>query len=220
MDSYCLPVEAEWREVDEYVLSFVSPARQRMVLSYRFSIDQKLSLYAALLTRMVLSLHTGIPPRELKFFSKQFCKPRLLEPAHCYFNFAHTRNCILLCVSTKGPVGADVEKISPAPLELMEKLFHPAEIAYVNQTTQELERSIRFFTVWTRIEAYMKSSGKPIWDSISSINLLDAKFAPHYHSWMQDEYVFAGYSAVAEGNTRVHRLTEADVQRYFCIDLD
>mgnify|MGYP001624912330 CR=1 FL=1 len=52
--------ESSWTRYDTSLLSFVSKERRNKILNYHFDIDKKLSLYAALLTRMEICNWTGI----------------------------------------------------------------------------------------------------------------------------------------------------------------
>ena len=61
------------------LFSFVSEQRKEKNLKYHFNIDKKLSLYAALLTRMGFSVDMGISEKELIFRYEDFHKPFLLN---------------------------------------------------------------------------------------------------------------------------------------------
>ena len=109
---FLLPLtNCSWNHLDECLLSFVSPERKITISKYRFSMDKKLSLYSALLTRMELSKLTDIPPQNLLFHTSYLQKPSLISSSGIHFNYSHTHKCILLGVSTKLQIGVDIEAI-------------------------------------------------------------------------------------------------------------
>lgn len=189
MRIYLLPIiNTVWDENDQQLLSFVSEERQRKVKHYRFDIDKKLSLYSALLVRMELSKLVGIPAADLKFFSKPLAKPLCLSALQCHFSFSHTRNMILSCISERNPVGADIEMLSTAPLEIVTNLFHPDEIDYVMKPSSSL-RNLRFYKIWTQKEAYVKYLGTGLSESLSQINMLDPTLSKSLVTWKENDCI-------------------------------
>ena len=68
MNVYYLPLDVStWTPIDEQLLSAVSPQRQERIKKYTYAAGRRLSLYAALLSRMGISLLTGIPAKDLAF---------------------------------------------------------------------------------------------------------------------------------------------------------
>ncbi|HWT73261.1 MAG TPA: 4'-phosphopantetheinyl transferase superfamily protein [Mobilitalea sp.] len=186
---YCLPIKnANWDESDTKLLACVSRQRQEKVLSLRFHIDQKLSLYAALLTRMGLSQLTGIPSEALLFGNQVNHKPLFLNDSSYHFNFSHTRNFILCGISHNGEVGADVEKITAAPFQIMDKVFHPDEKQYVlSSSTSDPNQA--FYQVWTQKEAYTKYLGIGLSKNLTFINTLHYDYKDNFRTWVQEEYM-------------------------------
>lgn len=212
---YCLPIKnSQWNSRDTELLSFISQKRRQMLLNYHYDIDRKLSLYSALVTRMNLSLLSGIPNTKLTFYNAPYHKPYLLSDPQLHFNFSHTKNFIICCISTVAPVGADTEKISDAPLSIINDLFHPIEIDYITNINSIHIQNSRFFKMWTMKEAYVKCSGTGLNSNLSFNNLLDPKFTPHFHSWKQENYACSVFSYVPE-KCLVTQQSENTIHQFF-----
>lgn len=210
---YTLPIQSSWHTADTALLNVVSPQRRERILKYHFPIDRKLSLYAALLTRMQLSRQTSIPADTLTFSYEANHKPYLLSAPDYHFNFSHTKNMILCAISLQ-PVGADVEAIANAPFEVMGSVFHPAEIDYVRSAPTQGNKNTRFFKIWTSKEAIIKYSGTGLTDDLPTINTLDAKYAPHFLSWEEGGCLCSVYSTNLQDAVN-ETLSEEAVQAYF-----
>lgn len=193
MNVFILPISnSPWSETDANLLQFVSEERQNKIMKYRFDIDKKLSLYSALLTRIELSKLTKIPYSNLLFEYTANNKPKLISTQNYYFNFSHTKNCILLCISSVNPIGADIELIDKAPLEIIENTFHSFEQEFVHQSLQDKNTS--FFKIWTRKEAYTKFLGVGLNTELTEINTLSPEFEDNFYSWKHDNYMCSIYS--------------------------
>jgi len=157
---------------DRLLLDFVSEKRRDAVMRYKFDIDKKLSLYAALLTRFAVCSFIHKSNSELFFKESAYKKPALAEPVSSIdFNFSHTKNAILLGITDEGMIGADIERLDKnAPLDIMHMVFHHDEIAYINDSL--FEKALHFFECWTRKEAYTKMSGLGLSAEITNINTL------------------------------------------------
>lgn len=215
---YCLPIKnTSWDELDTKLLRFVSQQRREKVLGYRFHIDRKLSLYAALLIRMELSRLTGIPTADLLFHSRYNHKPLLLTAPQYHFSFSHTHNFILCCISHDGAVGADVEKITEAPFEIMNTVYHPAEMQYVlSPATSDPNHA--FYKVWTRKEAYTKYLGIGLVENLKSIDTLYSDCKSYFHTWKQDEYMCSVFEKASTSLHLVHT-TEAAIRNFYLSSL-
>ncbi|OQM46951.1 hypothetical protein B6A27_03380, partial [Anoxybacillus sp. UARK-01] len=77
-----------------------------------------------------------------------------------YFNLSHTDNMILCGITKIGRIGVDIEKNDKNFLEIMNLVFTPEEIRYVNSFNNRLCKINAFYKIWTRKEAYMKMIGK------------------------------------------------------------
>lgn len=208
---YLLMDNTDWGEQDKRLLQAVSERRREKVMRYRFLADRRLSLYSALLVRMELSLVTGIPANELRFSGELNQKPVFLSEAQYRFSVSHTRNVILCGISSHGDVGVDVERINTAPLDIMELVFHPEEIAYVQEASAYL-KNIRFYEIWTKKEAYTKQMGVGLGDNPTLFNTLE--HSDCFSIWRQDDYMCCVY----EEGTAFHQMScisVKEIQQYY-----
>lgn len=211
--TYTLEITPTWSTIDNTLLSFVSKERQQKVKKYVFDADKKLSLYAALLTRMQLSLYTQIPFNELSFSYTSLNKPFLQSVSNCHFNISHTRNRILLGVSSM-PVGVDIEPISKAPINIMDMVFHPNEIEHVSNATSDSEKNLRFFSLWTRKEALTKCLGIGLTNKPASYDTLSKKYLSNFHTWNEDGYMCSVYKEKLESLSHTI-ITEENIHSFY-----
>ncbi len=117
------------------------------------------------------------------------------------FSLSHSGDKVILAVSER-EIGADIEQLRPFSLGVAKRFFTPAEQAYVFGRIpiaaerdralqgQDVERLRRFYTVWTKKEAYGKWQG----DGMAAALAVDTMALPFYTE--QDaEYVLAVYEA-------------------------
>lgn len=183
--SYYLSVDTScWSSQDQALLSCVSSRRREKIRLYARLCDRKLSLYAALLARLAILRHSPLTDNaRLEFDQADRHKPRLLFDGGPDFSFSHTEGGVLCALSTDAFIGADLESLRPAPLEVMEYVFHPCEIRYVTQISDPGRKNRRFFEVWTRKEAFTKCKGLGLVCDLPSINTLDDSLSDYFHTW-------------------------------------
>lgn len=215
MQIYYLPIVSNaWEKKENLLLKYVSQKRQEKVLKYKYELDQKLSLYAALIVRMGISALTDICASDLQFSSQPNHKPFLLSDKNVDFNISHTQSAILCAISLNNSIGADIEKIhlSP-PLEIMSQVFHPKEIQYINQSNLT-QRTFRFFETWTKKEAYTKQMGIGLVEHPYKYNTLADPIASQLYSWKTDEY-YCTVCGKEKFSPIIHTLTEDDIYNYY-----
>lgn len=213
---YTLPIITPvWTDTDVQLLPFISKQRQEKVLSYRFSIDKKLSLYSALLTRMEISVLSGVLHQSLHFQSEFMHKPMLLSAPYYHFNFSHTKSMILCGISDTHPIGVDIERIDPSlNIETMKAVLHQTEFQYINSTYSNHERTDRFYKIWTQKEAYIKYMGTGFSADAHAFNMLDPKLSSKLFTWKQDCYlcsVFTDFQNIPS----VQTVAESELRDYF-----
>lgn len=214
MKIYYLPLDSSgWKPIDDQLITLVSQKRQDKIRKYGQESGMRLSLYAALTARMGISLLTGIPASRLDFQADSRQKPVCISAPDADFNFSHTRNAVLCCVSSKGPAGADIERLRTAPLKVMRRFFHAQEIEYVTQG-QEQEQSLRFFEIWTKKEAYSKQLGLGLSLPPESYNTLSPELSSCLLTWQQDDYLCTVCGRNLSSIEKII-LTEEDIQKYY-----
>lgn len=214
MNVYYLPLNSEeWNSTEDTLLKHVSKERQNRISRYLHNSDRKLSLYAALLTRMAIMENTNLSAEELVFSCKANQKPFLLTDSTIDFSFSHTKNAILLCLSTKHRVGVDIETYKDAPFEIMPQVFHPSEIQYICDSDVTLQ-SKHFFEIWTRKEAYTKRNGTGLVCDLPVLNTLSVPISDYLHTWQEDNYI-CSVCCFESSVFQLQRISEECIWNYF-----
>ncbi|WP_411845597.1 4'-phosphopantetheinyl transferase superfamily protein [Roseibacillus persicicus] len=135
----------------------LSPAEVERMERYRFANDRHRYCATQSHKRTILSRYLGERPEDLSFTENQQGKPALpgLE-----FSISHTAGLSLLAVTTRNPVGIDIERIQiPEDLDsLAERIASKAEWAHFLSLSNE-DKSNLFFQLWTAKEAFVKALG-------------------------------------------------------------
>lgn len=185
--------EKKWTLIHQKMLNLVSKERCEKIMRYHFEEDRILSLYTAILTRIAVIRLLGCSNESIIFGENEKHKPILLKAdkicrPDLFFNYSHTRNAVLLGVSRKSEIGVDIEKVSEPPLHVMEEIFHPEEIDYVNHGTLS-GIATRFYEIWTKKEAYTKYLGIGLVTELISINTLKPPISNMTKTWCDSGYV-------------------------------
>lgn len=183
-------------ELDYQLLSSVSTERQSRINRYRSAINQKLSLYAELITMLSVHDMKKLPLSDITIVHPDKQKPFLENDTSVDFSYSHTKSCILHTITDCGRVGADIERhkdIDSVPYVVMPKVFHDEEISYVERADSPLTKRSRFYEIWTKKEAYTKCFGTGLCTDVKNINCLDADLAKNFHFWEYDCYTCSVY---------------------------
>lgn len=148
------------------LLSLVPVESRRRFSGIRSASAREQSLVAHVLARHLACRSLGVAGDVLAFRVGEDGKPFLKSHPRFHFNVSHTRRAVAAAASCR-PVGVDIEGLRPARMQVADRFFTAAEQAYVRAGTDGQDR--RFFTVWTRKEAYLKWSGNGIRVPLTSI---------------------------------------------------
>lgn len=133
----------------------VSPARQAKIDRFILPRDKKLSLAAGLLLQAGLADH-GFRESELTMAHHENDKPFIKDHPELCFNIAHSEN-LAICSFSNQEIGADVEKVTPADLELARRFFDASEYRTIVAAESPTDT---FFDYWVLKESYMKATGR------------------------------------------------------------
>jgi 4'-phosphopantetheinyl transferase len=114
-----------------------------------------------------------IPKNKLTISRNYYGKPYFVNYSNLHFNISHSENKIVIALSMMTPIGVDIEKISNPNLKLAKRFFLSEEYNYIISTKFNIIKSLRFYKVWTRKEAYVKYIGKGLSIRLNSFNVLD-----------------------------------------------
>lgn len=141
-------------------LALLSPVERSRARRFRFGRDMRRFVEAHLFLRSVLGGYMGVGIHEVALHVAPSGKPVLAPEWGLHFNLTHS-DAMAVCAVARHPVGVDVERLRPLPeaLEIGRRFFSAAEVRALRQSSEGGLRK-RFFTCWTRKEAYLKGTGE------------------------------------------------------------
>jgi 4'-phosphopantetheinyl transferase len=141
-------------------LQVLSADERERARRYRFDCHRNRFIVARAFMRSLLGYYTGRDPGALEFEVSEYGKPMLADPGGLCFNLSHSDD-VAVCAIAKRRVGVDIERLRPMSdlLAIAELFFSPSEVAAL-RSVEPGELTRRFFTCWTRKEAYIKAEGR------------------------------------------------------------
>ena len=156
-------------EVHVYLAELAGPAdaavldeeERTRAARFAFESDRRRYVAAHAALRGILSRYLGCGPREVCYRAGPRGKPALAGGGGPEFNMSHSGDLALYAVAAGRAVGVDVERVRPeVALELTEaRFFTPAETEALLALPTDA-RARAFFSVWTRKEACLKTTGE------------------------------------------------------------
>lgn len=127
--------------------------------------------------RDVLSRHARCPSAGLEFSLTRFGKPFLGASPRVHFNLSHS-NGIYIAAVAEAEVGVDVELIDRDidHRSVGQEVFSGPEIAFLDEAPAD-RLAQRFFSVWTRKEAYLKATGLGFSSDLRAISVVSSNGA-------------------------------------------
>ena len=155
--------------------STLAPAETDRAERFRFPRHRNRFVAGRGCLRAILASYLGCAPAELEFGYGPNGKPVLagrFTSKGFHFNQAHSEELMLVAISRAGPVGIDIERIRPLPdaEQLVARFFSRRE-SEAFQLLSEEQRTICFFNLWTRKEAWLKATGEGIGHSLSVVEV-------------------------------------------------
>lgn len=142
---------------------------------FRFETDQRDFTVAHDLLRQTLSFYSDLPPSDWQFSIDAHGKPSIdsNDPKlrELSFSLSHTQGFVACAVTTKAPVGIDVERIDqslPAQ-EIADRYFSEGEAQQLRDCSKD-RRAVRFTELWTLKEAFLKAVGTGHFGSLNDIS--------------------------------------------------
>lgn len=132
---------------------------------YFFKKDKDQFLFSKILQRYILGKKLNLHPKEISFSHNAYGKPSLSQEHKTNlilnFNLSHSLKWSIFAISFLGPIGIDIENISP-----LEKEFSLSELVLSKQELKDFqklnkkEKLEKFYCYWTAKESYLKMLGK------------------------------------------------------------
>jgi 4'-phosphopantetheinyl transferase len=159
--------------------ALLAPDEQERAARFRFDQHRHRFIFGRAILRSLLGGYLNCPAQNVQFSYGPHGKPLLAKEfsqSDMHFNLAHSEDLALFAVTRRAPVGIDVEQIRPVAdaADLVERFFSPRENALFRQLFED-QKSIAFFTLWTRKEAWLKAFGEGI---AHSLNRVEVTFLP------------------------------------------
>lgn len=142
----------------------LSPDERARADRFRTADDRARFVAARAALRRILARYTGEEPERLRFAYAAWGKPRLESTAgaRIEFNVSHCDELAVYAFAAGRQLGIDVERIVPVS-ENDERLSRSwlSERELVEMSTMgPAARTRRFYSLWTRKEAYLKARGE------------------------------------------------------------
>ena len=147
--------------------SLMSEAKKHRVDRFRFQNDKKRTVSGEMLARQAISKWCNIEEESIIFEITEHGKP-YVKNLNVEFNISHSADMVV-CIVDDTPVGVDIEKIRHTDLNAAKWLFNEDEIRYIFECMPKTEEDYnyylsetvlhRFFSHWTKKEAYGKLAG-------------------------------------------------------------
>lgn len=205
--------ESSWNAQDERLMKFVSSERHERVKRYRYSIDQKLSLYSELLTIYTLEKALGRSLPDIIFSKTSTGKPFFAEEPQWHFNTSHSGRRIICGIANQW-IGVDVEKIGQIHSFVSDNCFHKDEQLKLLLASSKEQL---FYEIWTRKEAFVKYDGNGIAQDLTKINVYDPKKLVQFHSWYEENYQYSSYTNKPE-EIEIIDVSMNEVEKYLLKD--
>lgn len=166
---------------------------------FMFARDRQRFLATRILVRQLLAEYAQVAPEQITFTQNDYGKPRIAGPQSAtglHFNVSHTTSKIVCGVTTLGELGVDIESRVPAEHgQLADRNFSPEECQWYGQAEDISMAKLRFLTVWTLKEAYIKAVGKGLSIPLTSFSIIpqgeaSAKLVRCLESNQQQEWYF------------------------------
>jgi 4'-phosphopantetheinyl transferase len=163
IDVWTIPLTDIEDRFQDHIQSLSADERHRAA-RFRNTKDGRLFTFARGSLRLILSQYLGIPAKTIQLSYGAHGKPRLAETHQpsLNFNLSHSGDFALCALTNNHSIGIDIEKIRIGNpdyyLRLATRFFSRKEFEAIDAAS-ERDRTLFFFSCWTRKEAYLKRHG-------------------------------------------------------------
>ena len=223
IELWTLPLSDIGDRFQDHAQSLSAEERQRAA-RFKNSKDCRRFTLARGSLRSILSQYLGTPANTIQFSYDTHGKPQLAKThqSSFEFNLSHSGDSALCALTKNHSIGIDIEKIRNSDpdyyLRLATRFFSRKECEAIN-TAHEQDRTLFFFSCWTRKEAYLKRHGLGLRlplsgftvnvDSAESARLIDTPWRPDdlMITYLQDLPAPCGYqTALAVASPKLKNL--------------
>ena len=150
---------------------------------YRRERDRTQYVVAHGVLRELLADYTEQTPRNISFGHTAKGKPFLIDDRgeqRLRFNLSHSGEWAIIALALSTEVGIDIEQIDSdvSVKAVAERFFSCSELEVLQEVPLE-QRTVAFFSAWTRKEAYLKARGEGIVERLRNISVaIDSEQIP------------------------------------------
>lgn len=161
-------------KIPTYYESLSGDERLR-VTKFKFTKDREKFIIVRGYLRSILSNFILEPPSDIKFIYSLNRKP-IYSEGGIYFNVSHSKNTACIAISKDVSVGIDIEDRRNMTHINSSIFFHEEEIRYLERLPISKKNNYLLW-LWTRKEAFCKTTGIGITPAIKEVNLLKDKLS-------------------------------------------
>jgi len=169
------------------LIKFLEVSEKERAYKYHKEIDKNRFIICRSLLKIALAHHTKSDISDISIELLPNNKPFLPTYPDTYFNITHSGDFAAIAISNR-PIGIDIEFIDLNYdfKEILTSIFNKDEIKFINNSDY---KSLSFYTLWTRKEAFVKALGKGIDDDfinipcLNGLHNLNSKYNEFTQSW-------------------------------------
>lgn len=162
------------------LLTKIAFDKRERLEKFHFFEDAERSLIGDILIRTLILKYNFNNNKEIVFKTNKYGKPYLECNPNIYFNISHSGNKVA-CAICDAPIGIDIEHVKPIDLAIAKRYFTQAEYDFINNTNDIAQKYHRFYSIWTKKEAYIKQQGAGLHIPLKSFDVLN----PHSEIYFQ-----------------------------------
>jgi 4'-phosphopantetheinyl transferase len=156
----------------DYFFDFLDEEEKNRALRFRFDKDRVNFIVAHGMLRAILSSYLACEPASLVFEWGEHKKPFVKNKIHLQFNLSHSHEMAIVAVTLNDAIGVDVERVREKEDldDIVQRFFSRDEIdEYFSLPANQRLRA--FYNGWSRKEAFIKATGKGLFQELKSFSV-------------------------------------------------
>jgi len=156
--------------------------------------DKKRYIVSKYFLRILLSNFVKLKPSEISYHFIGNKKPAI---DNLNFSVSHSGNYLIIGINTK-PIGVDIEYINIQFEidDIIQNSFSENEKSFINNGSN---RTLNFYTLWTRKEALLKATGEGLIDDLNQLEVLEKTISRNQEkfeisSWITKEQYLISFA--------------------------
>jgi 4'-phosphopantetheinyl transferase len=177
---YRIPVNSNLRHYSAF-LAMLTADEKAIAQRFLREVDRNKFIVRRAAQRVILGRYLTKAPQDLTFAPGDNKKPFLLGDDTLQYNISHSADRALLAVA-RIPIGVDIEHTDREFrfAEILPGYFSADEIAFIGV---DGDAAGRFYTLWTRKEAFLKATAQGLDEHLALMPGLDGIHQLSKHLW-------------------------------------